>query len=39
MEVRRFEDLIVWQLAYELQQGVLHLLPAARDFKYCDQIP
>jgi four helix bundle protein len=41
MGVRRFEDLVTWQLAYELQQEVFAftaILPAARDFKYCDQI-
>jgi len=41
MGVRRFEDLVVWRLAHELQQEVFAVtatLPAARDFKYCDQI-
>jgi four helix bundle protein len=41
MVARRFEDLIVWQLAYKLQQGVFAFTskaPASRDFKYCDQI-
>ncbi|HEX3701681.1 MAG TPA: four helix bundle protein [Vicinamibacterales bacterium] len=41
MGVRRFEDLIAWQLAYELQQQVFAFtasLPAVRDFKFCDQI-
>jgi four helix bundle protein len=41
MVARRFEDLIVWQLAYQLQQGVFAFTskpPAAKDFKYCNQI-
>ena len=39
--VRRFEDLIAWQLAHELQQEVLAFAAkgsVSRDFKYCDQI-
>src|SRR3989442_10647226 len=41
MVARRFEDLIAWQLAYELQQLVFAFTasgPVSRDFKYCDQI-
>ncbi len=41
MGVRRFEDLIAWQLAYELQREVFAFTatgPASRDFKYRDQI-
>ena len=41
MEVRRFEDLIVWQLADALRTGVVAFTAdgsASRDFKYCDQI-
>jgi len=41
MGVRRFEDLIAWQLAYKLQNEVFAFTstgPANRDFKYCDQI-
>jgi four helix bundle protein len=39
--VSRYEDLIVWQLANELQRGVFALTatgPASRDFKFRDQI-
>lgn len=39
--VRRYEDLVAWQLAYELQREVFALTatgPAARDFKFRDQI-
>ena len=39
--VRRFEDLIAWQLCFELQQCVFELTesgPAARDFAFKDQI-
>ena len=38
---RRYEDLIVWQLAHELQREVFALTetgPASRDFKFCNQI-
>jgi four helix bundle protein len=41
MIARRFEDLIVWQLADKLQQEVFAFTakpPACRDYKYCDQI-
>jgi four helix bundle protein len=41
MGVRRFEDLIAWQLADQLQTGIIEFTshpPASRDFKYCDQI-
>jgi four helix bundle protein len=41
MGVKRFEDLIAWQLADQLQTDIFEFtsqLPAARDFKYCDQI-
>ena len=37
----RFEDLIAWQLSYELQQRVFAFTAngvAARDVKFCDQI-
>jgi four helix bundle protein len=39
--VRRFEDLVAWQLADQLQTEVFAFTskpPASRDFKYCDQI-
>ncbi len=39
--VRRYEDLIAWQLAYELQREVFALTAtgtAALDFKFRDQI-
>jgi four helix bundle protein len=39
--VRRFEDLVAWQLARKLQQEVFAFTanpPANRDFKFCDQI-
>ena len=39
--VRRFEDLIAWQLCFELQQYVFVLTesgPAARDFEFRRQI-
>jgi four helix bundle protein len=41
MVARRFEDLIIWQLAYKVQQGVFAFTakpPASKDFKYCNQI-
>ena len=41
MIARRFEELIVWQLAYRLEQEVFAFTngePAKRDFKYCNQI-
>jgi four helix bundle protein len=41
MIVNQFQDLIVWQLADELRREVLaftEIGPAARDFKYRDQI-
>ncbi len=41
MGARRFEDLIAWQLAHQLQQEVFAFterLPVSRDLKYCDQI-
>jgi four helix bundle protein len=41
MAVHRFEDLICWQLAYELRREVFAFTatpPASRDFKFCDQI-
>src|SRR5438105_15034017 len=41
MGVRRFEDLIAWQLAHELEQEVFAFTarrPACRDVKYCNQI-
>src|SRR5262245_324583 len=37
----RFEELVVWQLAHELEEGVFAFtekFPASRDFKFCDQI-
>jgi len=39
--VRRYEDLIVWQLCERLKDGVFAFTsnpPAKLDFKYCDQI-
>lgn len=39
--VRRFEDLIAWQLCFELQQHVFELTqsgPAVRDFEFKRQI-
>ena len=39
--VKRFEDLIAWQLAHELQEEVFAFTkepPACRDFKFCSQI-
>jgi four helix bundle protein len=39
--VRRFEDLISWQLAHRLQNEVFALVesgPVLRDSRYCDQI-
>ena len=39
--MRRFEDLIAWQLAYQLQQEVFAFSsnnPAVRDSRLCDQI-
>jgi len=41
MGVTRFEDLIAWQLADQLQTDIFAFTsrpPASRDFKYCDQI-
>ena len=41
MGVRRFEDLIAWQLAYELQEEVFAFTaqgPASLDYQYCHQI-
>jgi len=41
MTVRHFQDLVVWQLADELRREVVAFTdagPAARDFKYRDQI-
>jgi len=41
MAVRDFRDLACWQLAYALKSEVFAftaLLPASRDFKFCDQI-
>ena len=37
----RYEDLVVWQLANELQRAVFELTatgPASRDFKFRDQV-
>ena len=39
--VKRYEDLVCWQLSYELQQGVFAITETGlvtRDFKFCDQI-
>jgi len=39
--VSRYEDLIVWRLAHELQRGVFALTAtgaASRDFKFRDQV-
>jgi len=39
--VSRYEDLVVWQLANELQRAVFELTatgPASRDFKFRDQV-
>jgi four helix bundle protein len=41
MGVKRFEDLIAWQLADQLQTDIFEFTshpPASRDVKYCDQI-
>jgi four helix bundle protein len=41
MSVQRFEDLVTWQLAYQLQQEVFAFTAtgsASRDLKYRDQI-
>jgi len=41
MVAKRYEELICWQLAHELHLEVLAftaILPASRDWKYCDQI-
>ncbi|HEY7287783.1 MAG TPA: four helix bundle protein [Vicinamibacterales bacterium] len=41
MIVRRFEDLVVWQLAVRIKEEVLAIIarrPAANDVKFCDQI-
>jgi four helix bundle protein len=38
---RRYEELVCWQLAHQLQNGVFAITdhgPAARDLRYCDQI-
>jgi len=39
--VRRFEDLVCWQLAHALKCEVIEFTatgPVSRDFRYCDQI-
>ena len=39
--VKRYEDLVVWQLSYELQREVFAITatgPASKDFKFRDQI-
>jgi four helix bundle protein len=39
--VSRYEDLVVWQLANELQRAVFELTatgPASKDFKFRDQV-
>ena len=41
MAVRRFEDLIAWQLAHELEQEIFAFTansPAVRDVTFCAQI-
>ena len=41
MGVRRYQDLVAWQLADELKGRVYELTdtsPARRDFSFCDQI-
>ena len=41
MGVQRFEDLIAWQLAFQLQEEVFSFTtsgPALRDVKFCGQI-
>ena len=41
VSVRRYQDLIAWQLANKLKQKVYALIdqsPARRDLKFCDQI-
>jgi four helix bundle protein len=41
MVVRDFRDLLAWPLSYELKCEVVAFTatgPAAKDFKYCDQI-
>jgi four helix bundle protein len=41
MVVRDFRDLLAWRLSYELKCEVFAFTatgPAAKDFKYCDQI-
>jgi four helix bundle protein len=41
MGVKRFEDLIAWKLADQLQTDIFEFTshpPVSRDFKYCDQI-
>jgi len=38
---QRYEDLIVWQLAHELQRDVFASIasgPVSRDFRFCNQI-
>jgi four helix bundle protein len=39
--VKRYEDLVVWQLAYQLQRELFELTATGRaacDFKFCDQV-
>jgi hypothetical protein len=41
MGIRRYQDLVAWQLANDLKQKVYALVddsPAKRDFTFCDQI-
>ena len=41
MGIRRYQDLVAWQLANELKQKVYALVedsPARRDLTFCDQI-
>ena len=41
MGVRRYRDLLAWQLADQLKRGVYALVdnsPAKHDFRFCDQI-
>jgi four helix bundle protein len=38
---KRYEDLVCWQLSYELQQAVFAITetgPVTRDLRFCDQI-
>jgi len=40
-EFRRYQDLVAWQLARELERGVVAFTatsPASKDFDYCHQI-